>query len=272
MLPIKKIYIDTRQRTADSASHSDFSIDLPTTLLMPDDTGFYVEDICIPIAWYSIEEKVNDTIFMEFEGINYVAPLVPGNYTSAEFAVELGRAINANLSAPKFATEYRKSQGAVIIKWLDSYILNDQVKSFKVLTDNELRARGRLERDINRSVNDLIKNFKDNVIYVKSFPFVSGYIDMNPVRNAYLTCTGLGNFNTMSLTGDRNIIKKIPINGQPGDVIFDQSQTGVDYLDCSRQTLSRISFQLRDYYGRILDVRDIHWSFSLVFSRVQNGI
>ena len=58
MLPIKKNYIDTRQRTADSASHSDFSIDLPTTLLMPDDTGFYVEDICIPVSWWSVEEFV----------------------------------------------------------------------------------------------------------------------------------------------------------------------------------------------------------------------
>ncbi len=53
-----KIYIDTRQRTADSASHSDFSVDLPTTLLMPEDTGFYVEDICIPVSWWSIEEGV----------------------------------------------------------------------------------------------------------------------------------------------------------------------------------------------------------------------
>ena len=55
MLPIKKIYIDTRQKTVDSASDSDFSIDLPTTYLMPDDTGFYVEDVCLPISWYTIE-------------------------------------------------------------------------------------------------------------------------------------------------------------------------------------------------------------------------
>ena len=29
MLPIKKIYIDSRQKTADSASHPDFHIELP---------------------------------------------------------------------------------------------------------------------------------------------------------------------------------------------------------------------------------------------------
>ena len=67
MLPIKKIYIDTRQKTKDSASESDFSIDLPITILMPDDTGFYVEDICLPISWWSIEEGYNDTIYMDIE-------------------------------------------------------------------------------------------------------------------------------------------------------------------------------------------------------------
>ena len=46
MLPIKKIYIDSRFKTSDSASHSDFSIDLPQTFLMPQDKGFYIDDVC----------------------------------------------------------------------------------------------------------------------------------------------------------------------------------------------------------------------------------
>ena len=242
MLPIKKIYIDTRQRTTDSASHSDFSIDLPTTILMPDDTGFYVEDICLPISWWSVEEGYNDTLYMDFENALKQITLTPGNYTASEFGAEIIRAINSGLSTVKFAGSFRKSQGAIIIRWDDAYIGTDQVKSFKILTDSEMLARGVSTALLKRSANNLLKNFTSGVVYVKSFPFTSGYVDMNPVRNAYLSCTGLGNFSTMSLTGDRNIINKIPLNGQPGDIIYDSSQTGVDYLDCSRQTLSRISF------------------------------
>ena len=51
MLPIKKIYIDTRFKSSDSRSDSDFKIDLPTTLLMPEDNGFYIDDVCIPHTW-----------------------------------------------------------------------------------------------------------------------------------------------------------------------------------------------------------------------------
>ena len=63
MLPIKKIYIDSRCKSSDSVSDSDFHIDLPTTFLMPDDTGFYIDDesgksnYCCPIAYHTDWEE-----------------------------------------------------------------------------------------------------------------------------------------------------------------------------------------------------------------------
>ena len=60
MLPIKKIYIDSRFKSSSSDSHSNFSIDLPDTFLMPDDTGFYIDDVCTPHSWYPIEDQYNN--------------------------------------------------------------------------------------------------------------------------------------------------------------------------------------------------------------------
>ncbi len=71
---------------------------------------------------------------------------------------------------------------------------------------------------------------------------VTGYIDIYPLRNIYMTASGLGNFNTISVSGDRNIVRRMPVTAGHGEVIFDQGVTGMDYLDCSRQTLSRLSF------------------------------
>ena len=48
MLPIKKLYIDSRNRTADSVSSSNFKIELDRTIQLPDNTVFFVTDICIP--------------------------------------------------------------------------------------------------------------------------------------------------------------------------------------------------------------------------------
>ena len=54
MLPVKKIYIDSRMKTASSKSTSDFSVDLPVQLLMHENTVFYVDGVTIPASWYNI--------------------------------------------------------------------------------------------------------------------------------------------------------------------------------------------------------------------------
>ena len=65
MLPCKKIYIDTKHKTTDSISNSNFKWELPETLSLPHNTIFYVDDICIPHSWYTIEANVNDRLYMQ---------------------------------------------------------------------------------------------------------------------------------------------------------------------------------------------------------------
>ena len=59
MLPIKKLYVDSRMRTKGSKSSSEFAIDLPNTLLMPENTVFFVDDVTIPVSWYNINSSNN---------------------------------------------------------------------------------------------------------------------------------------------------------------------------------------------------------------------
>ncbi len=51
MLPIKKSYIDGRFKASSSETHNNFTIDLPMTPRVPEDAGFFIEDVCIPHAW-----------------------------------------------------------------------------------------------------------------------------------------------------------------------------------------------------------------------------
>jgi hypothetical protein len=124
-----------------------------------------------------------------------------------------------------------------------------------------------LNLDSSATVNNILRNFTAKVNNNNSL-YESGFIDLFPIRNLYLSCSGLGNFNTMSVSGDRSIVKKIPVNAGYGEMIFDQSVVGIDYLDCSHQSLSRIGFQLKDVFGRVVDLHGNHFSFSIVFSRI----
>ena len=156
----------------------------------------------------------------------------------------------------RFESTYDASTNKITIKLMATFTF-----AVQIYTDVELNQIA--PSLVGRSMNTILKN-----VVLKAYDetdFVSGYIDIYPLRNIYMTASGLGNFNTMSVAGDRNIVKKIPVTAEHGDMIFDQTVTGMDYLDCSQQTLSRLSFQLRDVYGTVLDLNGNHISFYCVF-------
>ena len=82
MLPIKKIYIDTRFMSSDSESSSNFKVDLPTTVTLPEDTVFYMDDICIPFSWYTIDEERNNNFYFKTGSTSYVKTIPSGNYST----------------------------------------------------------------------------------------------------------------------------------------------------------------------------------------------
>ena len=94
MLPIKKIFRDSRFKSSDSASHSDFKIDLPHNFLMPEDTGFYIDDVCIPHSWYPVETGRNTRIVMAYDGMIHFVTIDPGNYAVKDLGVAIVDAIN----------------------------------------------------------------------------------------------------------------------------------------------------------------------------------
>jgi hypothetical protein len=266
MLPIKKIYIDSRYKTPDSASHSDFSIDLPNTLLMPSDTGFYIDDVCIPHTWYPVEQDVNNWIVFKYNGTVNRNSIAEGNYSTKDLNTAIVDAMNDVMPVLTFVSAYNFKKNTIGIALADS----GSYATFSILTDAELSETSYAKK----SMNKLLKNFTPgehgSPANLKT-PFTSGYVDMYPLRNIYITSSGLGNFNTISVSGENRVVKKVPVNAGHGDIIFDQTVTGIDYLDCSHQTLSRIGFKLQDIFGRVINLQGNHVSFSIVFSRVQDG-
>ena len=94
MLPIKRIYVDSRFKSSDSASHSDFKIDLPQNPLMPEDTGFYIDDVCIPHSWYPVEDGINAQLVVNYDGVVHFVAIDSGNYTATNLGVAIVDAIN----------------------------------------------------------------------------------------------------------------------------------------------------------------------------------
>ena len=81
-LPVKKIYVDSRYRTLDSISCSSFKFPLARNLYFPKNTVFYVEDVCIPHTWLTIEKGFNDQFYFRYriDGLGgHGVSLLPGS-------------------------------------------------------------------------------------------------------------------------------------------------------------------------------------------------
>ena len=135
MLPIKKIYIDSRFKSSDSASDSDFKIDLPITFLMPADTGFYIDDVCIPHTWYPISER-NNLIAFKYPNTDYFAYVPVGSYNTANLGEGIIKAMTAALShILRFELTYNPIKNNLTIGLIASL---KPTQAFKIYTDEEL--------------------------------------------------------------------------------------------------------------------------------------
>ena len=59
MLEVNQTYTDTKFKTEDFKPYSQFDIELPTTINIPDDTTAYINDIVLPVSWTTIDEINN---------------------------------------------------------------------------------------------------------------------------------------------------------------------------------------------------------------------
>ena len=66
MLPIKKVYVDSKYKTEDSISDSDFKFELGQSITLPDDAKFFISDCCIPHSWRTVEYW-NNKLYTELE-------------------------------------------------------------------------------------------------------------------------------------------------------------------------------------------------------------
>ena len=270
-LPIKKIYIDSKFRRKDSVSSSNFKIDLPYTLKLGENTVFYVDDVCVPHTWHTVEPNINDKLYLRLTVNNvdtdYLITLNPQTYNGSQLASEINSQINTtvfagNASTPIVSYNPQNETISVSISGFD----------YKILTDNELRTLtwgGTISYNRNdlQSVNELLSNNENTSTTGTVATPVQFYLNLQPVRNIYLRSPNISSFNTIGCNGESSIIKKIPVTNNYGGMIYSTVTSGSDYLDCSKQTWKSLEFHLLDVNSKYINLHGSNVSFSIVLDK-----
>ena len=223
-LKFKKVYIDTKFMSPDSNSTSDFNIELPETMYFDNNSSvFYIDDICIPHSWYTIEKDVNDKLYFAWGtqdgGLtqSYMTTLNPGNYTPQDISTEILDSITRAASIPEYMTCVYNSKRNVLT-WGMAPTSGATIApsfGFYILTPADLKTRldGRytLAYDIKRpcDCNEIIGNLEGSMQFtLNTNTFEAGQLNLQPIRNIYMHSSALGNLTNIGPDGSQTVIKK----------------------------------------------------------------
>jgi hypothetical protein len=261
-MDIKKVYIDTRFKTADSKSSSDFYVELPRALNIPDKCVCYIDDIVIPVSWTTVDERNHNLyLYLNIDGVidTRIVVFDSGNYTGISFTTAFESKVNAELLAYQLSVSVSYD---IMNNKLD-IVLNDNRAIVISGAELAILAIADINTEVHNSLSGVLMLSK-SVDLLPDIPFHT-YLDLHTTRNLYLTSSSLGSYNTVSNFGTDTVIKKIPVRFNYNEMLFDGAESGYDYLDVSKRSLRRIDFRLQDVFGNLINLNGNHWSFSLIF-------
>jgi len=265
-IPIKKVYIDSRFKTKDSKSNSEFKYELVESIQLPDKCVAFIDDVIIPVSWYNIDENNRYLYIRRFQDLSNtktdrIVPIEVSNHTPDSLTDAVQDALNTAFGAGVFSVSYDPRK-------LKLSITAESQSEVKVFTDDELRGvndwEGPAYNSSNlMSVNEVLGNYTTQIVTAQTFE--SGIVDLRRVHNVYISSANLSTFKTLGPRGECNIIKKVPVTTEYGFTIIDNIVVSHDWIDVSKQLLKTLEFRLSDAYGRTIDLRGMPISFSLIF-------
>ena len=107
-------------------------------MLCPENTVFFISDICIPHTWQTVELGYNDKLYVTILNVStstsHISTILPGNYTPATFIDQIQTQFRTITSS--FTATLDSNYGVVI-----RANTSNPAYAFKILTDDEL-SRG----------------------------------------------------------------------------------------------------------------------------------
>jgi hypothetical protein len=271
LLPINKIYVDSRH--ASSGNSSSFTFELSESITLPRNTVCHVDSVQIPYSWLSVTTlnnafHIRETYGASSNDITYYVE--EGNFSGFTLATALSNILNIGSS---LAGTY----SAVFLAGLNKIAIahSNSAGTFKILTDAEVGTENSINKILgNNSVNSTIGGHtitagSDTTVHpAGSAYFLSSFIDTLRIHSIYLHSSSLGNYKSMGPRGERSCIRKVCVNCDWGEVIIDNLFHAQDFIECGGLNLKTLQFDIKDAEGQPVDLQSAHVSFSLLFSLI----
>ena len=262
----RRIFIDSTFRTS-GTHHGDFEVCLPWSFEVPEEYSIVIDNFSCPHEFGAIHDEIDRSNHrlcfseMEPDGTKHAREsIIPSQHydavTLAE-ALEVALIHGSIMPTPGYHVSFDEAKGKLNIVgnqpfkiWSSSMLKNGCAE------DGEFSA-AKVTDDVGAVIG-----FWEGQTYFAYNTLSINYVDTQSIKNVYLA-SNIGNYQSMGCLGERDIIRKVPVDVPYGSMI--QHSGNYDHIDCAGETLSTLRFSLRDVYGRVLKLsRPVSFSLLLV--------
>ena len=293
---VRRIFVDSRLKSVNSASNSNFSIDLPMEVSCPAGTQCRIENVCLSIAWPTVSSHNNKLYLKEIldtgQSYNRIVVIRPGVYNKGQLVAELqdkmrdGTVIAdgqwfVSLDDNNIVFRNSSPTASSVIYSRDDILSKNAIPIFYTTPSGEYigstnewpviwSAATSVEAlpSVAEDICEVIGVMRERLQLAPNQSRRCSHIDLQPHKVLYL-CSDRLPSNSMDLRGRSDIVKAIMIgNAAPGQVLVDSLPNTANFSHFAAFTvLKHIDFTVRDHRGGICDLYNHQISFQIEFIR-----
>ncbi len=250
----RKLYIDSRFRAPGSASHSDFTFQLPRSIELPAGTRAVVDSVQIPNVFMTVEQTRSVLYLLVQEvgtaPVERVVTLLVGHYNAFTLASHVQDQLNAS-GYGAWTVVYSESTGRLSITVAGSGIVVRLLGRDPARPNDALEVIGAGEGGINilNGVAEIMPH----------------HVDVVGVRVLFLASSNFGAYNCLGPRGETDYIRQIMVNEGYSGYITDKLNHPAEYIDVGGAQLQSLRFRLVDGTGEVVDMKGRSIAFSIIF-------
>ncbi len=257
MLAVTKIYVDSRHSLPNSkGGTSSLQVEIPGGIELKPRTKVWLSEFTCPASWDTIDASNNVLYVRELGQPDRVLFIPTGPHDIESLRRAMQEELNSNTKNASMGvyhvTRVSNGTGGATSRL---YKISCTVGSFE------------LPNYSNASANSLssIIAFPTGVNQLISH--TSTFIDLRRVHSVYIH-SNIGGYQSIGPRGERTILAKVAANtGYGGLVTYNSSASEHDYVDAGTKSLNIIRLELKDSFGRLINMNGGHWSATILFGQ-----
>ena len=220
---MRQIFVDSRDRI--SGTSTNFSIQLPETLVIEGKRRARIDNLRVPLVFPTIQAGKNDTLTVSVGGTAYTATLAQANYSGTELATAVQRALSS-VAPGSWTVSYDNSNISMTISCSSNFTITGGTFATQLMAHPYTST-------------------------ANSYAFT--YVSVLGIDIMYLSSSKFANLDIFGPGGAHDTLMCC-INTQPFASVLDVSMQTDSWFDIPTMTTQQLDFQLRDRSYNILSI------------------